>query len=235
MINNPASMAARMLRLAAACVRMAPILPPLCMLLGLAATGEARGMGGVGVLAFFYVWGALAALVTLVWLALDLLRFYRNQPSLAFTYAGIVLEGAHPARQASAAVLVGLGPPLAGWAASASCAATPTCSLDLENQLLWCVPFALWLINWLFWLSGSSRTLGDRLAGGRLSVQSKDADTQIRPRRWWPDALLLLPPVLALPLSGGVGGLVGLLVSLAVLVVPVWLTRTGVAFTPPPR
>jgi hypothetical protein len=197
------------------------------MMLGLAASGEARGMGGVAVLVFLYVWGALAALVTLLRLAVDLARLARNRPTLAFSYAGLVVEGARPSRQALAAALVVLSPPLAGWALSAGCAANATCSLKLENELLWCTPVALWLINGLFWLGPSARTLGDRLAGGQLATQREDV-LRMRPRRWWPDACLLVPPLLALPASGGVGGFVGLLAALATSAIPVWITRRAV-------
>jgi hypothetical protein len=234
MTRGASSTAPRMRRLAAAWLPMAPLLPPLCMLLGLAASGEARGMGGVGVLVFLYGWAALAALVTLLWLALDLVRLTRSQPTLAFVYAGLAVEGARPSRRALAAVLVVIVPPLVGWAASAGCAANASCSLELENELLWCTPIALWLINWLFWLGPSARTLADYVAGGRISLQPRDHNESTRPRPWWPDALLLMPPLLALPTAGGMGGIVGLLVAFAILAIPVWITRKSVAFTAKP-
>lgn len=222
-------------RLAAACVSAAPFLPPLGMLIGLAASGEARGMGGIGVLVLIYVWGALAGLVALICLAVDLVRATRGKPPVAFAYAGLVVEGARAGRQALAAVLVLLLPPLAGWAASATCGGDPTCSLDLESALLWYTPLALWLFNGLFWLGPSARTLGDRLAGGRLVPQPRSASESLRPRSWWPDALLVVPPLLLLPVSGGKGGLLGLLVALAISATPVGIMRWGVAFTPQHR
>lgn len=188
-------------------------------------------MGGVGVLVVIYVWAGLAAFVTLLWLAIDLARLPRNKPTLAFAYAGLVLENTSSQRQAAAIVLVTVLPPLAGWLASVGCAADANCGLDLEGELLWCTPAILWLVNWLFWLGSSARTLGDRLAGGRLVARPR-VSASMRPRSWWIDALLLAPPVLGMPVSGGTGGFLGLLAALFILAIPVGVTRSAVAFTP---
>lgn len=184
-------------------------------------------MGGVGVLVVLLVWGGLGALVTLVWLIVDLTRVTRNEPTLAFAYAGLAVEGTRPLRRWLAELVVVVLPFLAGWGASSFCAAGAGCGWELESQLLWCTPVALWLVNWLFWLAPSARTLGDRLAGSRISIQPKPTSQLMRPRPWWPDALLVLPPALALPFSGGTGGVIGLLAALAILAVPVWVTRHG--------
>jgi hypothetical protein len=192
-------------------------------------------MGGVGVLVVLYVWGAGAASLTLLWLVMDLVRVSQGRPPLAFAYAGLVVEGARPVRQALAALLVVLVPPLAGWLASAGCAADANCSLQLENELLCGAPAALWLVNWLFLLGPSSRTLGDRVAGGRLVARPYGVRATRRQRSAWPDALLLAPPVLALPFAGGTGGALGLLASLFILAIPVWVTRKAAAFAPERR
>lgn len=155
-------------------MRAAPVLPPLCVLSGVAASGEARGEGGIFVLVLIYIWGALAAFVTLLWL-----------------------------RQVLAQVCVVALPVAAGWGAAEACSASLECSFDQANELWWCTPVALWLFNWLFWLGPSARTLCDRIAGGRILDNAE-------PLTWrpslWPNALLLGPLLLAVPIAASGGG-----------------------------
>ena len=176
-------------------------------------------MGGMGPLFLVFLWGCLAAFATFLWFVIDLVRLARKKPSLAFAYTRLAVVGAHPLRQLFAAVAVMFLPVLGGWGASAACSAAG-CSFELESYVTWCTPIALWSFNWLFWLGPSARTLGDRLAGGRIEQQPP----QLR-RSWWPDVWLLAPPVLGLPASAGWGGCAGLLVAFAILCVPVWLAR----------
>jgi len=205
-------------------VRAAPVLPPLCVLSGAAASGEARGEGGIFLLVLIYIWGALAAFVTLLWLVIDLVRIARCKPPLAFSYAELFVEGAATWRQVLAQVCVVVLPVLAGWGASTVCSSSLECSWDLENELLWCTPVALWLFNWLFWLGPSARTLCDRLAGGRILDNAE-------PLTWrssrWPNSLLLGPLLLAAPIaaSGGGGGVAGLVAASAILCVPIGILR----------
>jgi len=208
-------------------VRAAPVLPPLCVLSGVAASGEARGLGGMFVLVLIYIWGALAAFVTLLWLVFDLVRIARRKPPLAFSYAELFVEGAATWRQLLAQLCVIALPVLAGLGAYTVCSSSLECSFDLQNELLWCTPLGLWLFNWLFWLGPSARTLCDRIAGGRILDNAE-------PLSWrssrWPNALLLGPLLLAVPIaiSGGAGGLAGLAAAFAVLCVPIAIMRRRV-------
>ncbi len=206
-------------RFAAGVVVAGPLLSPLAVFVGLAASGEGRSMRGMGPLLLVFLWGSLAAFATFLWFVVDLVRLARKKPSLAFGYTRLAVVGARPLRQLLAAVAVMFLPVLGGWGASAACSAA-RCSYELENYLIWCTPMALWCFNFLFLLGPSARTLGDRLGGGRIEQQAP----QLR-RAWWPDVWLLVPPVLGLPASAGWGGCAGLLVAFAILCVPLWLAR----------
>ena len=96
---------------------------------------------------------------------------------------------------------------------------------DFTDASTFAPPLAAIAIPWLFWLAPSERTLGDRLAGGRV-VRQPAARRGFGVRSPWPDVLLVGPPLLMLPFAARFhGGAAGDLVAVAVLGLPVFLTR----------
>lgn len=142
---EPAPLATRKIRVAAACINVAPALVPLVPWLANALAGGERGYAALG----FWSW-SLATLLLVV-LINTVLLLWRRQ-SLGLAYFGLAYEGASASRMLLGKVLV--------WG-------LPWLTLPLVVLPL------VSLANWLVWLGPGRRTLADVVGGCRV-VERRD-------------------------------------------------------------
>jgi hypothetical protein len=197
MAKSP-SLAPRGQRLGAFGVNLLLSLSPFGSALGVIALGASSGMGGLAYLVWFAFLGALGCVAVML---TNLLLLARRRLSFGLACFGLVVDAAQPSRLVFAECAVVLFPPLA--------VVLPYLGNWFDREALVFVPFLLYAVDWLFWLGPSRRTLGDRLAGGRVVSRLVTAPESVKgfPRyRRFPDvaliALPLLPALLNLPWLG---------------------------------
>ena len=207
----------RSTRLAAVAVSLAPALVPVFPLVGLMSEDRLRGMGGAAYALVFVAWSVVMGCVVLLvnaWL------IRTRCTTFGLAYADLVITGARPGRLLAVGICVALIPPFCGLIAAFACSGE-----SLQRQAAFGVPAALYAVDWAVWLGPARRTLAERLSGGRVVRQP--SATAARRRSIWPDVLLLGPPILLFPLSTDAPrGIVGGLVAIAVMGLPVLLSRT---------
>ena len=137
---EPAPLASRQARIAAACVNVAPALVPLIPWLANAIAGSEPSYGVLG----YWAW-SVAALLLVVLINTALLLWRRQ--SLGLAYLGLAYEGSSAERMLLGKLVVWVLP----WFT------IPLIALPLAG-----------LANWLVWLRPERRTLADLVGGCRV-------------------------------------------------------------------
>ena len=186
---EPAPLADRQLRIAAACINVAPALVPLIPWLANRVAGAQPGYGVLG----YGAW-SVAALLSVA-LINTVLLLWRRQ-SLGLAYLGLAYEGSSAGRMLLGKLVV--------WV-------LPWLTIPLVV-----VPLAS-LANWLVWLGPERRTLADLVGGCRVVERHDFRKPRLLLELLMVGPIVVFLPAYSQLRGGVAGGAVALLLVLSVI------------------